>query len=793
MMRYAAQMPPTPLRRRFVVSGQVQGVGFRPFVFRIATGHALTGTVSNTSEGVFIEVQGPHEAVEAFGDDLVGKLPPLAQVVSCEHEDLPPVAGETDFIIVASSGGHGHQVLISPDMAVCDDCLADMRDPAGRRYRYPFTNCTNCGPRYTITRSIPYDRDKTSMACFPLCPACRAEYEDPMDRRFHAQPNACPVCGPRLWLTARDGTTLAEGDYAITVTAHVLNTGRIAAIKGLGGFHLACDATDDAAVTTLRERKRRPHKPLAVMVPDMDTVRRIAAPTPDEERLILSQERPIVLCRARDDGPLASAVSPDTDHVGVMLPYTPLHHVLFDTLADLRREGGTSSRRTPSASTVCALVMTSGNASNEPICLGNRESLRRLAHIADAFLLHDRDILIRTDDSVVRAVQGEDGPLFMRRARGFVPRPVRLPDSGPCVLATGPELKNTLCITRNDMAFVSQHIGDMHNLETLGFFREIAAHLADILQVEPEAVVRDLHPDYMTTRWAEDCGLPVLALQHHYAHAYSVLAENGHEGPALCVTLDGTGYGDDGTIWGGEFLYVDSLDLEHERLAHFSRLPLPGGETAIREPWRIAQGALWRLGMFEPDSRVWPWLPHREEASRMVGLMLDKGVNTPMASSCGRLFDAVSAMLGLCESITYEGQAAILLERIQDMSETTPYPCPLKDGVQPMVLDTAQLFLHAYVDWAMETPPGIIARRFHLGLIQGVADLAASLCGAMGLTTVGLSGGVMQNLTLAAGLPEALRARGLVPLVHRTLPPNDGCISLGQAAWGRRRLQRDNA
>nr|ABY75253.1 HypF [Nitratidesulfovibrio vulgaris str. 'Miyazaki F'] len=855
VFRYGRLMPDDLVRRKFTVSGQVQGVGFRPFVYRIAADHALTGTVSNTAAGVFIEVQGPAASVDGFGHDLTHKLPPLARVVSCTHQDIPVAEGEDGFRIVASGdGGAGHEVLISADVATCDDCLADMSDPANRRHLYPFTNCTNCGPRYTITRFIPYDRDKTSMACFPLCPACAAEYENPLDRRFHAQPNACPVCGPRVWYVdgAPDGPAADTGydaapgsgrgdepgcapasDHgagrptgtpAIQALAEALAAGRIAAVKGLGGFHLACDAASDAAVGELRRRKHRPHKPLAIMVPDLAAARRIVHVSPEEEALLAGRERPIVLCRALDglaggmhgvarpgDGsplvldpdaprtpppisPLISPlISPDTPFVGVMLPYTPLHHVLLRLYGALLPED-----RVP------ALVMTSGNAGGEPICLGNREALRRLSSIADVFLLHDRDILIRTDDSVTRVNPATGAPQFLRRARGFTPRPVFLEGDGPCVLAMGPELKNTLCVTRGDKAFVSQHIGDMHNLETLGFHREIAAHLPRILQVTPQAVVRDLHPDYMTTAEAEQSGLPVLTLQHHFAHIHAVLAENRHDGPALGLALDGTGHGDDGTVWGGELLYVDNVALDHQRLGRLARIPLPGGEAAIREPWRIAQGLLWHLGLHEPvtdGARPWPWLRDHAQAAALLPRLLERGVNTPLTSSCGRLFDAVSALLGLCTTVTYEGQAAIRLEHAQDAVSpcggshdaffTHAYPCPLRgarDGSDTLVLDTHALFRAVHDDWARGTPPGEVARRFHAGVVAGLADMAAAVAGVMDVPVVALSGGAMQNLTLSVHLPQALAARGLTVLTHAELPPGDGCISLGQAAWARREL-----
>jgi hydrogenase maturation protein HypF len=777
---------PDPIRRGFLVAGQVQGVGFRPFVYRLALAHSLTGQVRNTPDGVLVETQGPAERVAAFGRELRENPPPLARLVSCRELELPLAPEETEFQILLSDRGEhgGHQVLVSPDVATCADCLADMRDTRNRRYRYPFTNCTNCGPRYTIIRDIPYDRASTSMACFPLCPDCAREYQDPLDRRFHAQPNACPVCGPRVWLTGPDGIERESGQDAIDAAALALAQGKILALKGLGGFHLACLAAGPRgaeATAELRRRKKRPGKPLALMVPDLDAARRIAQLTPSAEALLESPTRPITLCTLLPMTALSPDVSPDTALVGLMLPYTPLHHVLFDAL---RAHLGPDEPP--------ALVMTSGNASSEPICLGNREALRRLAPIADLFLLHNRDILIRTDDSVVRPQPESEAPRvfqFLRRARGYTPEPVFLAESGPPVLGLGPELKNTVCLTKADQAFVSQHIGDMQNLETFGFYKEIIRHLQTLLETAPVALVHDLHPDYLSTQYAlEQTGLPVLSIQHHYAHAHAVLAENKHVGPALAWALDGTGLGEDGTLWGGELLYVDTRALEHRRLCHFSPFRLPGGEAAIREPWRIAQSCLWELGVEQPKGRAWPWLPAYAEHSGLLPTLLRRGLRAPVTTSCGRLFDAVAALLGLALEISYEGQAAIRLENAQDLREDNAYVCSLDQGQSPARLRTLELFQQVAEDWERGVPTGAIARRFHLGLVQGLADAAAHFADAHGVKEVALSGGVMQNLTLAVELPKALLARGLTPLAHSLLPPNDACISLGQAAWGRAQL-----
>jgi len=700
----------TVVRQKFTITGQVQGVGFRPFVYRIALDNAVTGSVNNSPDGVIIEIQGTPEQVSAFSDDLADKLPPLAKIVTLDSQDMPPVDSESEFTILKSTGGEGHSVLISPDVATCPDCLADMNAPLNRRYRYPFTNCTNCGPRYTITRSIPYDRPQTSMARFTLCADCQAEYENPLDRRFHAQPNACPRCGPRAWMTAPDGTVIAQGDEAPRRLAAELAEGKIAAVKGLGGFHLVCDATSDQAVSLLRQRKHRPDKPLAVMVRDMDSAHVLAEILPAEEEWLTGIHRPIVLAAKRDILPLSEQVAPDTNFIGLMLPYTPLHHLLLDDFAEA------------AGYSFSALVMTSGNMSSEPICLDNDEALERLDGIADIFLFHNRDILIRTDDSVVRINPVTGDPIFMRRARGFVPTPVFIPrygeSPGPTVLGTGPELKCTMTLTKNDQAFPSQHIGTMSNLETLNFHTEILAHLQDILQVSPALIVRDLHPDYMTSAMADELGrklgVPVATLQHHVAHIYAVLAENRHTAPALGLALDGTGYGEDGTIWGGECLMLSPEDNEHQRLAHFSHIRLPGGEAAVREPWRIAQAALWELGIREPGKYRWPWLDRFEAESRFLPQILEKGINTPATSSCGRLFDAVAALCGLADTISYEGQAAIRLETIQDMSETGAYPCPLT-SCDPVTLNTLALVSAVLEDLENTVPVPVIARRFHPG------------------------------------------------------------------------------
>lgn len=896
----------TIARQSLLIGGQVQGVGFRPFVYRCALHHGLSGSVGNTPQGVEIQIQGPPATLDAFYHELHNTLPPLARILSCQKTALPPIADEQSFEIKCSDGGgNGHSVLVSPDVAICSQCQHDIADPHNRRYRYPFTNCTNCGPRYTITRSIPYDRATTSMGCFPLCPACDAEYHNPMDRRFHAQPNACALCGPVLWTVDRqanpvqytgpppaldtacapDSPSVSDYIRPLWDIALALQAGGIAAIKGLGGFQLACDAFNPTAIATLRARKHRPHKALAVMVPDIACARAVAHLTPAHEALLLSAEAPIVICPKKPDI-LPESIAPDGHSVGLMLPYTPLHRVLLDIYAELlhsSKAGATSEWASPygvrQAGQV-GLVMTSGNAGGEPICLGNREALERLDGIADIFLLHNRDILVRADDSVVMpvlsafsaepsaiprarqntvahadssaeatapstdpatalnaasvapAVPVMGHPLLYRRARGYVPRPLALPSVAqvqaadktrgeargiPKLLGVGAELKSTLCLTRGDAAFVSQHIGDLQNLETFKFYQEVAAHFESLLEVQPDALVCDLHPDYLSSRYARSLaaerGLPLLYLQHHAAHGWSVLSEHGHSGPALVWALDGTGLGCQGPLggrltvqestthpelWGGELLLIDTVQVTQRRIGSLRPFPLAGGDAAVREPWRVAQGLLWQLG----KEGQWPE-PYAKKAA-FIEQMLARQVQCPASSSLGRLFDAVAALLGLCYTTSYEGQAAVRLQEAQhkaqcegDATQRELYPVrvlPPSSVEKDMLwrLDTQDFFAHIYADMQVKTPIGQIARTFHLSLAQALADMAAQAAHRHGVHTVGLSGGVMQNPTLHAALPKALAAHGLQALRHKDLPPNDACISFGQAAFGRAFLLRDN-
>jgi len=761
-------------RRKYIVNGQVQGVGFRPFVYRTAASLGLTGFVRNTSEGVKIEVQGKDGDVRAFSRALKHDLPPLARIIRLQEKDIPFDPKEEEFRICGSAGEKKHQVLISPDVCTCADCQHELFDPRDPRYLYPFINCTNCGPRYTITRCIPYDRSGTSMACFPMCPTCGKEYTDPMHRRFHAQPNACPQCGPHIWLTDANGGDISARKQAAEDAAELLLAGNILAVKGLGGFHLACDAASDRAVKLLRRRKNRPGKALAVMVERVSDAQELAWISGEEKELLASVQRPIVVLEKKDTPHLSPDIAPDTSSVGIMLPYTPLHFILLNLIKS----------RMQSHSRVPALVMTSGNASSEPIALGNREALKRLGDIADYFLLHNRDILIRCDDSV--AYSRSPKPGFFRRARGYTPTPIFLSASGDMVMGTGPELKNTLCLTKGDQAFVSQHVGDLKNLESYEFYQEMFEHLRSILQVEPRAMVRDLHPDYLSSRFAAEQDVcPIFTLQHHFAHIHAVMAENRFQGACLGLALDGTGLGTDGSIWGGELLFVDNRRLEHKRLGSFRPLPLPGGEKAVLEPWRLVRAYLHNLGMDVPV----PWEKDLEREEEVLLRILKKGINCPLSSSCGRLFDAVSALLGLTREIDYEGQAAMRLEKIQDPSEEGCYSASFtrEDGF--LYFNSPELFAAAAEDVRQKKDKGVISRRFHLGLARGLADWAAEAAADTGIKDVALSGGVMQNLTLLSLLVDSLRHRGLHPMVHSLLPANDGCISLGQAVYGQRLLQ----
>jgi hydrogenase maturation protein HypF len=763
------------------VRGLVQGVGFRPFVHALARRHGLTGHVGNDSSGVFIEVQGPPTAVEDFQRDLRERRPPLAVIDAVGVEELP-AREERDFVIVESRRRDDLSTPISPDIATCDDCLRELFDTADRRYRYPFLNCTNCGPRFTILRDIPYDRTQTTMAGFPMCPACEAEYHDPTNRRFHAQPNACPTCGPRLWLVPSAKVSEAaarpvdygpwpQGEEALRLAREALAEGQVVAIKGLGGFHLACDATDAEAVARLRARKGRVDKPFALMAASPASACAYVEIDDHEERLLTSRARPIVLLRRRtgpaDVRPIAEGVAPGNAFLGVMLPYTPLHHLLVGDRP---------------------LVMTSGNLSDEPIAHDNAEALTRLAPLADAFLLHDRPIHAVCDDSVVRVFDGAEAPV--RRSRGYAPFPVAWPGSGsgPTVLAVGGELKATFCLARPPYAYLSQHIGDMGNLETLEAFARAEAHFRALFRAEPAVVACDSHPGYLSARWAgrfaEGRGLPLIAVQHHHAHAASVMLEHGLDGarPVIGVILDGTGYGLDGAIWGGEVLLADYRGFR--RLAHLKYIPLPGGDAAIRRPYRSALAHLWAAGLpWDDDLPCVAACPEAER--RVLRRQLERSLNCVPTSSMGRLFDAVAALIGVRQTVTYEAQAAIEMEsRCDERDEGTcgafALEVPEADG--PVVVDPAPLLRSIAAELRRGVPGTVLAGRFHHAVAGAVVVLARWARDHTGVGSVALSGGVFQNMLLLRRATDRLHDEGFEVLVHRRVPANDGGLSLGQAA-----------
>jgi len=735
-------------RRRIRVAGTVQGVGFRPFIYRLAVRGRLAGWVCNTGGGVLIEAEGTEEELTRFIEGIRREAPPVARVDDIRQEPVAPL-GETTFAIRHSEESESMRAAIPPDIATCGDCLADILDSRNRRYRYPFTNCTNCGPRFTIIEGVPYDRPRTTMRGFAMCPDCRAEYENPADRRFHAQPNACPVCGPRV---ALDGES---GGEVIVKAAELLRVGMIVAIKGLGGYHLACDARNGEAVAILRARKGRSGKPFAVMCRDLEEVRQICKVDLVSERLLLSPAHPIVLLPARPDNGIAPGVAPGVGTLGVMLPYTPLHELLL-------------------AATGGALVMTSGNLSDEPLAFRDNEARARLGCIADHFLMHDRPIHIGCDDSITRAAPG--GMVILRRARGYVPEPISLPWDGPSIFACGGDLKSAFCLTKGNTALLSQHLGDLEHAAALEHYRRMVEHFCDFFDARPVAVAHDLHPDYHSTRYALSLDLPRVAVQHHHAHIAACMAEHHREGPVIGVAFDGTGYGPDGAIWGGEFLIADYADYQRAgRLAPFS---LPGGEAAIKRPGRIALGLL-------PDTPI-PGLTDAEAAAAHA--QITRGLNSPLTSSMGRLFDAVSALLGVCGKVTYEGQAAMELENAAAPTAARVYPYGLKRDADGLFnIDVRPLIAALQKDRA---DTATRAANFHATIAAMTCAVCEILRGGAELNTVALSGGVFQNVLLLGMLLERLSAAGFEVIYHHAVPPNDGGLSLGQAAVAAWRLQR---
>lgn len=748
------------------VRGVVQGVGFRPFVHRLAMRHHLDGWVRNTAGSVEIAVEGLPAELEAFLRELSAEAPPLARIEGIETRDHV-AAGRAGFAILSSADLPGERQPVSPDVATCQACLREFADPGNRRYRYPFITCTDCGPRFTVIESMPYDRERTSMRAFAQCPECLAEYQAPGNRRHHSETNSCPVCGPRLWFTNPRGLALGIGaEEAIEAAASLLLSGGVLAVRGLGGFHLACDATSDAAVALLRARKHREAKPLAVMVRTVDEARALVALSPEEEQLLTSVERPIVLAERLATSTLAPGIAPGLGHAGVVLAYTPLHHLLL--LATGR-----------------PLVMTSGNRSEEPIAIGNAEALQRLGAIADGFLLHDREIVARYDDSVVR--QTPVGTVMIRRARGYAPLPLRLPVASPVpLLAVGPHLKNTFTLAADDRAWVSQHVGDLENFETLEHFRDALARYRTLFRLEPEAVVHDLHPGYLSTTEAESLGLtPRLAVQHHHAHIAAVLAEHGMEGPVVGIAYDGTGYGADATVWGGELLVADLGDFQ--RVGHLRAAPLPGGDLAARSPWRAA------LGYLSLEPRLEPFfaraLAHVDATERGVAeRQVARKVNAPLASSMGRLFDAAAAVLGVRQSAQFEGQAAMELEALAGHRGAAELEFPIEAGPEGLVLDPLPLLAELGSGLRSRKSVPDLAADFHASVARTTALAARRACEEAGLDTVALGGGVFQNARLLGSIARRLSAFGLRVLLPRRLGPNDGAVSYGQAAIAAARL-----
>ena len=752
------------VRVRARVSGVVQGVGFRPYVHRLAHAHGLGGWVLNDTLGVLLEVQGPARAVEEFLAELPHRAPPLAEVRSVSPTRLPAAAG-SGFAILGSVTGADPVAQVPPDAATCDDCLAELLNPQDRRHRYPFVNCTNCGPRFSIVTGVPYDRPQTTMAAFRMCERCQAEYDDPLDRRFHAQANACPDCGPALALIDADsGEVGAVGPDALRVAVESLRDGEIVAIKGIGGYHLACRADSEAAVATLRARKQRDDKPFAVMAADLLSARALLELPAQLEELLTSSRRPIVIAERRPGTPVAAGVAPGTPELGVMLPSSPLHHLL---LADA---GG-------------ALVMTSGNRSDEPIAHHDEDALRRLPAIADRLLVHDRPIHVRSDDSVLRAVASGRPPLLIRRSRGWVPDALVLPvpASSP-LLACGGDLKSAFCVAKGDRAWVGPHVGDLGELATLRSYRAGIEHFEDLFGVAPEIVVCDLHPDYRSTAYAlQRAGVRTLAVQHHHAHLAACLAEHGETGPAVAAIYDGTGYGPDGSVWGGELL-VGGL-RGFERAGHLQPVRMPGGERAIRQPWRMA--CAWLAASHEALPELPEPLHEAVDAWRWhtAGQLASTGLHSPTTTSAGRLFDAVAALCGLRAEVTYEGQAAFELEGISDPTVEDAYALPIReDPTGRIVLEAGATVREIHGDITTGAAPATVAARFHTALAQATATALTTLAERHALATVVLSGGVWQNRRLLTETTRRLERAGLRVLVPVALPPNDGGLAFGQAA-----------
>lgn len=820
-------------RLHILIRGIVQGVGFRPFVYNLAKGLNIKGYVRNTSEGVVIDAEG--ECLADFLIFIQNKCPPLARIDSIETRELPP-NGYKDFIIVESLD-EGSFTLISPDISVCDDCLKELFEPSDRRYLYPFINCTNCGPRYSITQKVPYDRPNTTMSVFRMCPRCLAEYHNPADRRFHAQPNACHECGPSLELRVKSFVGAIHGlplnppgqlkggvvpaKEAIKATIDILKQGGIVAIKGLGGFHLCCDATNEDAVKKLREKKRRSNKPFALMSPDIETISQFCEISEEEKKLLTDRRRPIVLLKKKSGvRRLSEDIAPNNKYLGFMLPYTPLHYLLFHY---------------PSNQLIThfdALVMTSGNLSEEPIVISNDEAVSKLSNIADAFLLHDRDIFMRVDDSVVKAIGNEKRTknvtatsIFIRRARGYIPEPIQLSGDGPDVLGCGADIKNTFTITKGNYAIVSQHIGDMENYETLNFFKETLNNLKQVYKANPVAIAYDLHPNYLSTQWAlNHCSRPSpqkgkgkvesrnfgdpwftvhgYGIQHHYAHIASVMAENGLKDKIIGIAFDGTGYGTDGNLWGGEFFVCDLHG--YERVARFKYIPLPGGAMAIKECWRTAISYIVKSCELKVMSYelIWNYLDslgfiERYGRDKIEGILkiLDNRQFSPLSSGAGRLFDAVSAIAGICDENTFEGEAAIALENMvysspfTVYSEKYPYEILDANAHSPTIIDFSRMILNIIEEVKYRRDKSLIASRFHNTIVSAITEVGIRIRREYGINKVALSGGVFQNSYILKSAFTMLLSEGFEVYTNEKVPCNDAGISLGQAYIARERIK----
>ncbi len=769
MIRMTISTLSSQTRKHIQVRGIVQGVGFRPFVYNLAMSLGLTGYVFNSSAGVTVEIEGSEDKVETFLATLRSDPPGLAEITEITISDVD-VRGDTGFSILRSRQEAGEFVLVSPDAGTCDQCWRDFGDPMNRRYGYPFTNCTHCGPRYTIIHDIPYDRATTTMAKFIMCAACEAEYLDPADRRFHAQPNACAVCGPSLALVPR-GSSLADCLFAeidslqmIRKARMLLHDGKILAIKGLGGFLLACDARNDAAVAELRRRKHRPDKPLALMARDIAMARTLCDVSAVDEAALLHLRRPIVVLPRLASAELSPGIAPGNNTVGVMLPYTPLHYLLFSDSPDNDAE-------------FPALVMTSGNLSEEPIVVSNSEALARLDGVADWFLLHNRDIAMRVDDSVVRTFEGRERVL--RRSRGFAPQAIDLKTPMEEVLAFGGQLKNTFCLTKGRYAILSQHIGDLENYETMRFFEETLSNMKSLFKVEPRAIAYDLHPNYMSTRMALASGIErKIGVQHHHAHIASCMAENHLRGSVIGVAFDGTGYGTDGRIWGGEFLVADFAGFE--RRAHLRNVLLPGGDAAVRQPWRMVLSYLRDSFGKSMQGNFNCFRGVSAKQFELVDHMISRRIQTVETSSCGRLFDAVAALVGVGPEVTFEGQAAIALETIAVNGIERRYDFDIEEG-EPAVLDFRSTITAIVKDISLGKAAGEISARFHNTLSAAIVEVCCRIRRSDGLDRVCMSGGTFQNLTLLHRTVADLQHHGFGVFLHATVPSNDGGISLGQA------------